>query len=142
VTAAIIRPQIATIDERAAKYNKRFYKLAEQLNQLPHVFVPMQYDEVSIVGDSMQITFRDMSEAQIKAVMDGCKKRNLHVELFGDPSNARYFKNWKFLPADCELPKTEKIIKSTIDVRMPLMWDDEDYDTMFSVLKELLEDAL
>jgi len=142
VTAAIIRPQIATIDERAAKYNKRFYKLAEQLNQLPHVFVPMQYDEVSIVGDSMQITFRDMSEAQIKAVMDGCKKRNLHVELFGDPSNARYFKNWKFLPADCELPKTEKIIKSTIDVRMPLMWDDEDYDTMFSVLKESLEDAL
>lgn len=87
-----------------------------------------------------------MTPAQITAMMDGCKERNLPVELFGDPSNARYFKNWyvqqnafralcksqathtqsfrrKFAPATCPLPQTEAVIKSTIDIRMPLMWE-------------------
>ncbi len=42
-------------------------------------------------------------------MMDACRARNLPVELFGDPSNARYFKNWKFAPADCPLPQVNEI---------------------------------
>jgi len=141
VSAAIVRPQIATIDSRADKYNARYYKLAERLNKLDQVTVPDQHEQVSIVGDSIQITL-DMSEEQIEHVLTACKARNLPAELFGHPSNARYFKNWKFAPADCELPQTEAIIKSTIDVRMPLSWDDEDFDTMYTVLKEAFDEAL
>ena len=73
--------------------------------------------------------------------MESCKARNLPVELFGDEKNARYFKNWKFAPTDCELPQTEAIIKSTLDVRMPLMWEDADFDDMFAVIVEALEEA-
>ena len=40
-----------------------------------------------------------------------------------------------------EIGETEKIIKSTLDVRMPLMWDDSDFDDMYNVLLESLEEA-
>lgn len=142
VTAAIIRPQIETIDARREQYNVRYYALADKLNALgPQVTVPPQHDEVTIVGDSMQITFTDATKEQIEAVLQGCKSRGLPTELFGASSNARYFKNWKFLPADCDLPQTEKIIKTTVDVRMPLQWEDEDFDVLFQVLVEAMTDA-
>jgi dTDP-4-amino-4,6-dideoxygalactose transaminase len=141
VTAAIIRPQIKTITERREKYNKRYYSLVERLNSLPHVYIPDQYPEVTIVGDSIQMTFQGMTEDQIELFLWACKARGLPVELFGHPSNARYFKNWKFAPADCELPQTEALIKSTVDIRMPLQWEDSDFDDMFNVVKEAIEDA-
>jgi dTDP-4-amino-4,6-dideoxygalactose transaminase len=141
VTAAMIRPQISTIDERRERYNVRYYKMTERLNALPGVEVPEQLPQVTIVGDSVQFTLADATTQQIETFMENCKARNLPVELFGDEKNARYFKNWKFAPTDCELPQTEKIIKSTLDVRMPLMWEDSDFDDMYAVLVESLAEA-
>ena len=141
VTAAMIRPQIKSIDERREKYNARYYKMVDRLNALPGVTVPEQLPQVIIVGDSVQFTLSTASAKQIAAFMASCKDRNLPVELFGDEKNARYFKNWKFAPTDCELPQTEKIIKSTLDIRMPLMWDDSDFDDMYNVIREALEEA-
>jgi dTDP-4-amino-4,6-dideoxygalactose transaminase len=141
VTAAMIRPQIATIDERRERYNVRYYALAERLNALPGVTVPEQLPQVTIVGDSVQFTLATASSKEIGSFMASCKSRNLPVELFGDEKNARYFKNWKFAPTDCELPQTERIIKSTFDVRMPLMWDDSDFDDMYAVIVESLGEA-
>jgi hypothetical protein len=63
------------------------------------------------------------------------------VELFGHPTNARFFKNWKFAPALDALPQTEAVIGCTLDVRMPLNWADADFDTVFAVLKEAIDDA-
>jgi len=141
VTAAIVLPQIKTIDERREKYNVRYYKMTERLNALPGVVVPEQLPQVTIVGDSFQFTLKDATSDQIEMFMNSCKSRNLPVELFGDEKNARYFKNWKFAPTDCELPQTEKIIKSTLDVRMPLMWEDSDFEDMYSVIVESLEES-
>ena len=78
---------------------------------------------------------------QIKAFQKATMERGLLVELFGDTTNARYFKNWEFAPADCELPQTERIIKSTLDMRMPLTWEDSDFDDMYNVLVESMTDA-
>ena len=36
----------------------RYYSLVERLNSLPHVYIPDQYPEVTIVGDSIQMTFQ------------------------------------------------------------------------------------
>lgn len=141
VTAAMIRPQIATIDERRERYNVRYYKMSERLNALPGVAVPEQLPQVTIVGDSVQFTLAEATTQQIETFMESCKARNLPVELFGDEKNARYFKNWKFAPTDCELPQTEKIIKSTLDVRMPLMWEDSDFEDMYAAIVESLAEA-
>lgn len=143
VTAAMIMPQIATIDERRAKYNERYYRVVEELNTWnpKHVNVPDQLEHVTIVGDSVQLTLKDASPSQIDQVLSNCAERGLPVELFGAPTNARYFKNWKFAPADCDLPQTEAVIKSTLDVRMPLLWEDADFDTLVTVLKEAITDA-
>jgi hypothetical protein len=62
--------------------------------------------------------------------------------LFGHKSNARNFVNWKFAPADQPLPLTAKMLTRACDVRLPLMWDDEDFETMVDVLCESLDAAI
>jgi len=71
-----------------------------------------------------------------------CSEHGLPVELFGHKTNARNFINWGFLPADVPLPKTADMLSRACDVRMPLMWDDEDFVDMANVLVESLEKVL
>jgi hypothetical protein len=65
----------------------------------------------------------------IEEFLEECSVHGLPVENFGHKSNARNFINWKFAPAPC-------------DVRMPLIWDDEDFDDMADVLVESCQTVL
>ena len=67
VSAAMLRPQFTTLDERREKYNKRYYAFKDKLNSLDGVEVPEQLPEVTIVGDSIQFNVKDASPEQIKA---------------------------------------------------------------------------
>ena len=40
-----------------------------KFNKLPHVYIPDQYPEVTIVGDSIQLTLQDMSAEQVSMCM-------------------------------------------------------------------------
>merc|ERR1719331_2618927 len=141
VSAAMIRPQIDTIDARREKYNERYYAFADRLNALPGVEVPEQHPEVTIVGDSVQFNLKKATDVQIQAIIDAAKDRGLLLELFGHTTNARYFKNWEFAPADQDLPQTERVIKSTLDMRMPLTWDDADFNDLYNILEESMKEA-
>lgn len=65
VSAAMIRPQVDTIDARREKYNSRYYAFADRLNALPGVEVPEQHPEVTIVGDSVQFNLKKATDVQI-----------------------------------------------------------------------------
>ena len=74
--------------------------------------------------------------------LDECSDHGLPVELFGHKTNARNFVNWGFAPATQPLPKTAEMLSRACDVRMPLMWDDEDFEDMANVIVESVEKVL
>jgi dTDP-4-amino-4,6-dideoxygalactose transaminase len=140
VSAAMLRPQIRTLEERVLKYNERYHKVEKSLSAHPKVFVPKQHEKVRICGDSIQFTLvGDVSDSQVKQLLKECIDHGLIVELFGAAANARNFVNWKFSPAGQPLPKTAAIISRTIDIRLPLTWADEDFDTLCKVMEESLD---
>jgi len=136
VTAAIIRPQIATLDERIAIYNRRYAVVEAAINRLEHAHVPKQLPEVGIVADSAQFLLKGFGQEQLDIFTSECAIRGLPVEVFGAKSNARYFRNWDFAPCTDDVQKTDAIIKYACDVRLPLMWEDEDFDDMCAIIKE------
>ena len=142
VTAAMIAPQIATIDARRATYNARHYALAARLRALRGVSVPEQLPQVTIVGDSIQFNVDGLSAAQTDGFLARCGERGLPVELFGGATNARNFVNWQYAPQPpCGLPQTAAVIAGAFDVRLPLLFDDDDFDAMFTILAESLDEA-
>jgi len=143
LAAAVIKPQILTLDERAEKYNKRYEKLTAELEMRmgDHLSIPVNTPGVTRpVHDSLQFNLgRHFTEEMIQDFLDECSSHGLPVELFGHKTNARNFVNWGFAPAEDPLPLTAEMLTHACDVRMPLMWDDEDFDTMADVICESLE---
>ena len=146
LAAAVIKPQIKTLDERIEKYNARYYKVAEALETRAgdHLTIPKLTPEVDLmVHDSLQFNLDEkFTPEMIEQFLKECADHGLPVELFGHKSNARNFVNWGFAPAEEPLPLTAKMLSRACDVRLPLMWDDEDFDDMANVLVESLEQVL
>ena len=78
----------------------------------------------------------------VQEFLDECSAHGLPVELFGHKTNARNFINWGFAPADVPLPETAKMLERACDCRMPLMWDDEDFEDLGNVIIESVESVL
>ena len=110
LAAAVIRPQVKTLDERAAIYNARYEKLKSQLlSRLPKLIsIPDITPGVTMpVHDSLQFNLAEhITPAQTERFLEECAAHGLPVELFGHKSNARNFINWGFAPAEEPLPQT------------------------------------
>jgi len=116
-------------------------KLVERKGNL--LSIPVNTPGMTPVHDSLQINLsHDISNEQVQKFLDECATHGLPVELFGHSSNARNFVNWGFAPADEPLPLTGKMLSRACDVRLPLMWDDEDFSDMVDVLCESLDAAM
>jgi dTDP-4-amino-4,6-dideoxygalactose transaminase len=145
LAAAVIRPQILTLDERREKYNKRYAFVTEKLvERKGHMLsIPVNTPGMTPVHDSLQFNLSPkLTDEQIQKFLDECATHGLPVELFGHKSNARNFINWGFAPAEDPLPLTAKMLKHACDVRLPLMWDDEDFSDMVDVICESLDAAV
>jgi len=146
LAAAVVRPQLKTLDERIAKYNRRYSKMEANLQGrlADHLTIPKLVPEVTtMVHDSFQFNLdKKFTPTMIEEFLGECLEHGLHVELFGHKTNARNFVNWGFAPANDPLPKTAEMLSRACDVRMPLMWDDEDFEDMANVIVEGLETVL
>lgn len=139
LAAAVIRPQLKTLDERIEKYNTRYNKLTANLEERvgKYMTIPQNTPGMSPVHDSLQFNLdQSITDEQVQMFLDECAAHGLPVELFGHKSNARNFVNWGFAPAEEPLPMTAKMLSRACDVRMPLMWDDADFDKMADVIVE------
>lgn len=137
LTATCVRPQIDNLEERIAKYNERYDRIVARLEESPHMDVPPLDPRVRPVCDSLQFNLVGMNTEQVQTFLANCKRRGMPVGLFGSKDNARNFRNWQYSPVqtDEQLPVTARIIASAIDVRLPAVFDDEDFDMMADVLK-------
>ena len=146
LTACCVRPQLETLEERIATYNNRYEAITAQLAADPkgavHFHIPPIDERVRPVSDSVQINLRGISDEQVGTFLDACKARGMPVGLFGSVDNARNFRNWKYSPIATDVERTEEMIKAAIDVRLPLSFEDADFDLMGQVLLAALDDTL
>jgi dTDP-4-amino-4,6-dideoxygalactose transaminase len=139
LTAAVIRPQILTLEERVAIYDRRYKAVEAKLNQVPHIIVPKQLPQVRPVCDTIQFNLVDMTASEIQAFLDESNAHGVQLSIFGAKENARNFRNWTYgpIPEDCE--KTEGIIQIAVDCRLPMQFEDKDFDVMCEVISESME---
>lgn len=146
LAAAIVKPQIQSLDERTEKYNARYDELVRKVLARMGDYVsvsPITPGVSRPVHDSLQFNLSDeFNDDHVELFLKECAAHGLPVECFGHKTNARNFINWGFAPAEDPLPQTAKMLKKACDVRMPLMWDDQDFDDMANVICESLETVI
>jgi len=146
LAAAVIRPQLETLEPRIEKYNKRYTDLEAKLNAAvgEHMYIPQLTPGVTrMVHDSIQFNLDSkFTDEMIQEFLTECGDHGLPVELFGHKTNARNFVNWGFAPAEDPLPETAEMLRTACDCRMPLMWDDEDFEDLGNVIIESVQSVL
>lgn len=146
LTAAVLIPQVATLDARIDKYARRYNALAAKVRASPAahaaLHIPDDLAEVSPVHDELLFTVRPGAlhaaggAAAVQRFQSACAARGLVMNLFGSKANARNFVNWRFAPhaRSGPLPRTAELIQSSFGVRLPLQWGDNDILAISNVL--------
>ncbi|MCT8159785.1 DegT/DnrJ/EryC1/StrS family aminotransferase [Pseudoruegeria sp. SHC-113] len=142
LSAAVIRPQLALLDDRVSKGRANHDYVAARLNTSPALQVPPALPQEERAPDSIQFNLCGLTPAQAKAFAGAAKARGVSVQIFGQSTdNARAFWNWQFLGEVPELPKTRAMLMNACDVRLPARLSRDELDYIADALLEAAETA-
>ena len=121
LSAAVIRPQLELVGERVAKGRAGHDRVGDQLNQNPHLIVPLPLPPEQRAPDSIQFNLKgDWTDTEALQFQAEAKRRGITVQVFGlSEGNARAFWNWEFLGPQDDLPQTRAMLMRACDVRLP-----------------------
>lgn len=120
--AAILRPQIALLDDRRARWRALYQGMEAGLAGVPGIrLIPRPLHE-DYVGSSFQFLLPGWEPARVAGFVAGCAVRGVELKWFGaaDPQGftSRYA-HWRYAAPE-PLPQTDRVLAGLIDMRLPL----------------------
>ena len=85
------------------------------------------------------------SRQQIQALVDQCADRGVMLKWFGGAEPTGYtsrYDSWKYIEDMPQLPKTEQILGTLMDMRIPLTFELEDCELIAEIVVEVAEDIM
>jgi len=140
VRAAILRPQLAHLEENIARWNARYAVVERGLqahNLIATIDLPSQE---SHVGSSIQFRLPEFSAAQCRGVIAAAAQRGVELKWFGAPEPAGFtssHQSWRYVTAQ-ELPQTDRIMATLFDMRLPFRFSEADC----ALIAELIGEAV
>ena len=123
VTAAVARPQIDMLEERAKAWKKRYKWLVNFLGEIKHVRLPDRDLKEDFIPSSIQFFLDNLSANAISDILDHCHRRGLDIKWFGSPIPQGFtstWEDWKYIADNQNLPYTQTMLHSLCDMRIPL----------------------
>lgn len=142
--AAILRPQIAMLPERRARWNTLYRVLETGLDNTPGLKLPQRPDAETYVASSFQFLLPQFEPDRIRAFVAGCAGRGVELKWFGAPDPVAFtsrYEHWRY--ADPQpLPQTDRVLAGLIDMRLPLTFSPEDAALIARIIRaEVLREA-
>ncbi len=143
LSAAVIRPQLPEVASRVARGRAGHDRVAERLNQSPHLAVPPALPPEERAPDSIQFNLcSDWSDAEALRFQSRAKARGVAVQVFGlSEGNARAFWNWEFLGLQADLPQTRAMLMRACDLRLPSRLTTDELDFIADSIVFAAEDV-
>ncbi len=122
--AALARAQLGEVlQERCQRWNQRYGWLAGALEGAAHVRLPQRLPKEQFVGSSIQFLLRDMTRAQMQAVIAACAEQGLHIKWFGADEPVGFtsvWTHWRYFGQAQDLPQAQAVLGALCDLRLPL----------------------
>jgi dTDP-4-amino-4,6-dideoxygalactose transaminase len=146
--AALLRPQLAAIGDSIAAWNARHDRVAGWLARSPAITLARRPAAEHYVGSSIQFRIPGLRPDAAQAFIGGLAKVGVDVKWFGaaDPVGfTSAHQSWGYVAAQ-PLPRTDAILATLFDMRLPLTFSLADCDAVAghicdAVLALRLEDA-
>ena len=120
--AAILRPQLATLDARCAAWTERYRAVEAGLRGVPGLRVVERPAEEDFVGSSFQFLLPGWQGARIEALLAACAARGVELKWFGADVPVAFtsrYDHWAYAAPEA-LPRTDAVLAGLVDMRLPL----------------------
>ncbi len=135
--AAVLRPQIAMLADRRARWAALYRGMEAGLAGVPGLRLVPRPDEEAYVGSSFQFLLPDWDETRIVAFLAACAARGVELKWFGagDPVafTSRYV-HWRYA-GDQSCPQTDRILAGLVDMRLPLTFLEDDVALIARIIR-------
>lgn len=140
LAAALVRPQLALLPERAMVWNERYAQLASQLAQIRGITVPDRDPKETYVASSIQF---NLDHPDIAAVVEAAAASGVFLKWFGADQPRGFtsrFDHWRYADEQ-HLAHTRGVLDGLIDMRIPLAMTAAQADQIVSIVTRALAEA-
>lgn len=134
--AAILLPQLASLDDNISRWNERYDLIAAHLSSVPGIVLPRRPDVESHVGSSIQFRLPWADAATARAFLAANKSLGVELKWFGAAEPVAFTSNhrsWTYIePQDLE--RTDRILAGLFDMRIPLTFTLEDCEHIAQII--------
>ncbi|WP_372802336.1 DegT/DnrJ/EryC1/StrS family aminotransferase [Paracoccus seriniphilus] len=126
--AALLRPQLARIEDAISRWNDRYRVTASVLATCPQIVLPRRPAQEDYVGSSIQFRLPGISAQGAEAFIARAADLGVELKWFGagDPVGfTSAHSSWHYV-APQSLPRTDDILAGLFDMRLPLTFTVED----------------
>jgi dTDP-4-amino-4,6-dideoxygalactose transaminase len=141
LAAAVVRPQLRLLAERAAKWNGRHDLLAAELANLEGIKLPRRGTKEAYVASSIQFSVMSLGYDQLQAFVDRCGARGVPLKWFGQSGPVGFTsrsRHWQYIVGGQSLPRTEAILARLFDMRIPTSLTLSECHTIVAIIRESL----
>jgi dTDP-4-amino-4,6-dideoxygalactose transaminase len=144
LAAAVARPQLALLAERARVWNDRYGRLAALLGTIPGLRLPHRPQEEEFVQSSIQFAVSGLDAQEFTRFLAGCRARGVYLKWFGAREAEGYTsvaRQWRYLADPHTSPATDAVLERLCDMRIPLTLTEADCAVIGRVVGEELAAA-
>jgi len=139
LTAAVLRPQLKFLEYKISENRQRYDWLVKILSSVRNIYLPSPLSQVKRAPDSLQFNLVGLTSEQVDQFVQQTSERGVSLQIFGRDDNSRYYKNWQYSFTETpSLEKTESIISSACDLRLPSSFDFDDLSLIGYIIKDVL----
>jgi dTDP-4-amino-4,6-dideoxygalactose transaminase len=143
--AAILRPQLADLQTQCRRWNQSYKTLEKILNNCAQISVPTRLAEEEFVASSIQFSVPTLASEQILELVKICQARGVIIKWFGAKEPQDYtsrYDSWRYIEQMPYLPKTEKVLSSLLDMRIPLTFNQQDCELIADIIVEVVGEVV
>ena len=138
VRAALLRPQLKTLPAHCAQWNQRYRTVEAGLRDVAGLVLIERPAAEGFVASSFQFRVPNWTDATVYELVKRCADRGVELKWFGAAEPVGFtsrYDSWRYAPVE-PMPKTDAILKSIIDLRLPLTFSLEDCQLLATIIAE------
>ncbi len=143
--AALLRPQLKTLDIQCDRWNKRYRALEQGLNKIEGITCPSRDSKENYVGSSIQFSLINQDENTIQTFLKGCLDQGVELKWFGNKEPVGFtsaYSSWKYFGELPFLGNTQRILAVMCDMRIPLTFTLDDCKLIVEIIADVAKTVL
>lgn len=140
--AAILRPQLASLDQQCQRWNEGYAAVEQVLQQAQHITLPQRPEREQFVASSIQFSLPAFTEIQIQQMVIECERQGVILKWFGDANPKGYtsrYDSWQYLDNLPDLLQTQAVLAKLLDMRLPLTFTIEDCQLVAEIIVQVTQ---